>query len=101
MVRYAEAPGTAGLGITVRDDWQGRGVASALLPALARHWPEGVERIVTAVTMDNPASLAMLEALGPTEATFDGFGLLKVTVDISPWPRQPSPALTRPGLTGA
>ncbi len=94
MARYAEAHDTADLGVTVRDEWQGRGVASALLPALMCHRPEGVERIVTDVTVDNRASLAMLEALGPTEAENTGFGLRKVTVDISSWPREHSPALT-------
>jgi RimJ/RimL family protein N-acetyltransferase len=94
MARYRHVRDTADLGVTVRDEWQGRGVASALLPALMRHRPEGVVRIVTDTTVDNRASLAMLEALGPTEAEFTGFGLCEVTVDISSWPREPTPALT-------
>jgi RimJ/RimL family protein N-acetyltransferase len=94
IARYPDLRDTADLGVTVRDEWQGRGVASALLPALMRHRPEGVERIVTDVTVDNRASVAMLEALGPTEAENTGFGLREVTVDISSWPREPSAALT-------
>ena len=94
IARYPKLRDTADLGVTVRDEWQGRGVASAILPALMRHRPEGVERIVTDVTVDNRASLAMLEALGPTDAEFTGFGLCRVAVDISSWPRDPSSALT-------
>ena len=68
---------------SVLDDWQGRGVATALLPELLRERPAGVTRIVTTVAADNVASLAMLRSLGPTTVTPAGIDRLDVVVDMT------------------
>ncbi len=68
---------------SVLDDWQGRGVATALLPELLRERPAGVTRIVTTVAADNVAFLAMLRSLGPTTVTPAGIDRLDVVVDLT------------------
>lgn len=82
MVRYPQAPDAADLAVTVRDAWQGRGVATALLDVLMRRRPEGVTHVITEVACDNPASLAMLRRLGPTQVKDNGFGAYDVIVDL-------------------
>lgn len=82
IIRYADDPTAADLGVTVVDEWQGRGVASALLEVLMAHRPEGVQRIVTVISADNPASLAMLRALGDVEVDEAGSGGLGVVVHL-------------------
>lgn len=47
-----------------------------------RQRPAGVTRIVTVVTVDNAAALAMLQRLGPCRATPTGHGVLEVVVDL-------------------
>jgi RimJ/RimL family protein N-acetyltransferase len=86
MVRYGDAPDAADLAVTVKDDWQGRGVATVLLEVLMRHRPVGVRRIVTDVFKDNPASLNMLRRLGPSTETDLGSGLFGVSVELEPAP---------------
>ena len=84
MIRYADRPAAADLAVTVVDDWQGRGVATALLAELVRERPAGVVRVVTTVAEDNEASLAMLRRLGPTAVTRAGNGRLDVEVQLAP-----------------
>ena len=98
MIRYAEERDAADVAVTVVDEYQGRGVATALLGELVRQRPEGVERIVTEVARDNEASLAMLRRLGPTEVSPRGPNRLRVTVELPPAeePTRPSDA-TPPG----
>lgn len=95
MIRYADEPTAADVAVTVADDYQGRGVASALLTQLIEQRPTGVERIVTEVTADNPASLAMLRRLGPTSVAGAGINRLQVIVELPPVPAQAAP----PGAT--
>lgn len=80
MVRYEDVAEAADVAVTVKDSWQGRGIASALLDVLVRHRPEGVVRLVTEVQNDNAASLAMLRRLGPTEVESNGHGAYDVEV---------------------
>ncbi len=82
MVRYGEVPDLADLAVTVRDDWQGRGVATALLGVLVTHRPAGVTHVLTSVFSDNAASLAMLSRLGPTTTQDHGSGTVDVVVDL-------------------
>lgn len=84
IIRYSDDPTAADVAVTVTDAYQGRGVASALLAELLRQRPDGVERLVTEVAANNPASLAMLRRLGPTTVTRDGGNLLRVTVELPP-----------------
>ena len=83
-VRYSEPPDAADVAVTVRDDWQGRGVATALLEVLMRHRPEGVTHLLTEVAADNPASMAMLRRLGPVRTYDTTMGILDVEVDLVP-----------------
>lgn len=82
ILRYPGEPTSADVAVTVRDEWHGRGVATALLDELMRQRPEGVTRIVTVVAADNPASLAMLRRLGDTRVTPTGQGTMDVVVDL-------------------
>ena len=82
IVRYADVPDAADLAVTVKDAWQGRGVATFLLEVLMRHRPPGVERIVTEVLKDNPASLGMLRRLGRVTEQDNGFGAYGVVVEL-------------------
>lgn len=86
MIRYRTRPEDADLAVTVLDDWQGRGVATALLAELVRQRPAGVERVVTSVAADNAASLAMLRRLGPTTVSPAGIDRLDVVLELPPSP---------------
>lgn len=83
MVRYREVPDSADLAVTVKDTWQGRGVASALLPVLVSHRPVGVTHVLTEVARDNPASLAMLQRLGQMTVSPNDDYAHDVRVDLS------------------
>ena len=82
IIRYQDDPASADLAVTVRDKWHGQGAATALLAALMRQRPAGVTRIVTAVSADNAAALAMLRRLGTYRAIPAGHGTVKVVVDL-------------------
>ena len=83
MVRYEDQRDAADIAVTVKDAWQGRGIASELLKVLVDNRPEGVVRIVTEVVMGNQASLAMLRRLGPMEVESNGYGAYDVEIDIA------------------
>ncbi len=83
-VRYPQEPAAADVAVTVKDDWQGRGVATALLEVLMRERPLGVSHLLTAVAADNPASLAMLRRLGPLRTYDTTMGTFDVEVDLVP-----------------
>lgn len=105
MVRYGDVPQAADLAVTVRDEWQGRGVATALLPVLVRQRPDGVTHVLTEVAADNPASLAMLRRLGPTRVHDTGLGVHDVEVDLTgrgePLPGTDDGTRLHPALTAA
>jgi RimJ/RimL family protein N-acetyltransferase len=82
IIRYPDDPTAADLAVTVVDDWQGRGVATALLEVLMRQRPEGVQRIVTVIDADNGASLAMLRRLGEVAVSEPESGTLHVVVEL-------------------
>ncbi len=83
MIRYPDDPSAADVAVTVADEWQGRGVATTLLAELLRQRPQGVTRIVTTVSAENQASLALLRRVGPVEVTPDDAGHLDVSVPIA------------------
>lgn len=83
VIRYAQDPSAADVAVTVLDEWQGRGVASALLAELMRQRPAGLRRLVTTIASDNTASLSMLRRLGPTTTTPAGINRLDVVVDLT------------------
>ena len=82
IIRYSDQSDAADVAVTVMDEWQRRGVANALLAELMRRRPAGVTRIVTTVTADNAASLAMLRHLGSTVAEPAGPNRLDVVVEL-------------------
>ncbi len=84
MVRYADDPSATDLAVTVKDAWQGRGVATALLEVLVRERPVGVDRVVTEVFHANQASLRMLLRLGHATAEDVGSGVSAVVIDLPP-----------------
>ena len=84
MVRYADDPRAADLAVTVKDAWQGRGVATTLLEVLMRERPAGVDRIITEVFHDNQASLRMLLRLGQATVNDRGSGVSEVVIDLPP-----------------
>ena len=91
IIRYEHEPTAADVAVTVVDEWQGRGVATALLAELMRERPEGVTAIVTTVAADNEASLAMLARLGAMTATPVGNNRVDVRVDLAPRDREDQP----------
>ena len=82
MVRYTDAPDAADLAVTVKDSWQGRGIATVLLGVLMRRRPVGVDRIVTEVFNDNRASLLMLHRLGDATVEDLGCSVSRVVVEL-------------------
>ena len=81
MIRYIGDGATADIACTVADDWQGRGVGSALARALVAHRPPGVTRLVTVVAADNRASLATLARLGAVDRILTD-GVYEVTITL-------------------
>ena len=90
FIRVSE--GIAECAIVVADDWQGRGVATALLDRLVnRAREEGIEGFTALVLAENAEALRLLERLGETEERRVGS---QVELEIAlPGPRQPSPQL--------
>lgn len=76
IVRHASVPDAADIAITVKDAWQGRGIASALVPRLIALRPAGVTHLLTEISADNAASLALAKRAGtlrihPADGVFD------------------------------
>ena len=73
VARWVRLPGereVAELAVAVGDDWQGRGLGSALVAAInARAREEGIERYHAIVSVDN---VQVIEALGRHGATRSG-----------------------------
>lgn len=88
VIRYPGRPDVADVAVTVADEWQGRGVATALLHQLMRERPRGVTRIETTVAADNEASLAMMRRLGELTVTDVGSGRLDIRVDLPDLPEE-------------
>src|SRR3954471_3235699 len=78
--------GQAEPAMVVADDWQGRGVATALLDALVdRAREEGVERFVAPVLAGNREAMRVLERLGRTTVRSAGRGVvLELCLALAP-----------------
>ncbi len=76
-------PAAADIAVTVADEWQGRGVGTALRSALLARRPAAVTRLHTVVDADNHASLALLAGAGRMSARRDSPGILDVTVELT------------------
>lgn len=82
IIRYPDDPTAADVAVTVVDEWQGRGVATALLEVLMRRRPQGVERIVTVINAGNAPALALLRRLGEVEVSAAESGTRHVVVEL-------------------
>jgi RimJ/RimL family protein N-acetyltransferase len=98
VIRYPDRPTVADVAVTVADEWQGQGIATALLAELMRQRPVGVTQLATTVAADNVASLRMLQRLGECTVTDTGTGRLDVVVDLPP---RAEPGSDEPGQGGA
>jgi GNAT superfamily N-acetyltransferase len=69
--------------VTVIDDWQGRGLGTALLTLLAeRARQERVNRFTAVLLASNEQMLDVLASLGPARITSRSSGTVEVEVDI-------------------
>jgi RimJ/RimL family protein N-acetyltransferase len=69
--------------ITVVDEWQGRGVGTALAHLLAdRARAEGIERLTSLLLASNRQMRDLLASLGPSEITADDGSTIEVAVAL-------------------
>jgi GNAT superfamily N-acetyltransferase len=82
-VRSAENPGEAEFAVAVADDWQRRGLGTALLRQLAaRARAEGITRFTGFVLEDNQPMRRLLQSLGEVKQRDAHDGTLEVWLDI-------------------
>ena len=73
FIRLPDQPGTAEVGVTVVDAWQGRGLGSALLARLSERAVEaGIEYFTAEFLAENRTVLALLPGLGQVETESRG-----------------------------
>lgn len=83
FVRAERDPVAAEAAITVIDDWQGRGLGTALCNLIAeRAREEGVRRFTALLLADNQQMLDVLASLGPAEVVSRDAGTIEVAVAI-------------------
>jgi RimJ/RimL family protein N-acetyltransferase len=85
VARYAETdePGVVELGITVTDEWQGRGIARLLLAELMRFAAaHGMYRMVGSVLTENHPMLALARRLGFTVSYDPAARLMQISVAL-------------------
>ncbi len=86
VARFVRLPGdrdSAEVAVTVVDDWQGRGLGTALLGALAdRAREEGVRRFTALVLAENTDMLGLLGELGSTRVLDREQGTVELAVDL-------------------
>jgi len=79
FIRSATDPAVAEVAIAVLDDWQGHGLGTALLEALAaRAREEGVEYFTASVLTQNSAMLDLLRRLGDTTVVDRAAGVVEL-----------------------
>ena len=82
-VRSAQNPGEAEFAVAVADDWQRRGLGTALLRQLAeRARAEGITRFTGFVLEDNQPMRGLLQSLGEVQQRDARDGTLEVWLDI-------------------
>jgi RimJ/RimL family protein N-acetyltransferase len=86
VARYVRTEGSsAEAAVTVGDDWQGRGLGTALTSLLAgRAVEEGIDRFTALVLSENKEMIALLESLGHVTVTGREAGTLSVEVPLEP-----------------
>jgi RimJ/RimL family protein N-acetyltransferase len=69
--------------VTVADDWQGRGLGTLLLEALAvRAREEEIERFTALMLAENETMRDVLEQLGPTRRVEEHEGAVEIDVEL-------------------
>jgi GNAT superfamily N-acetyltransferase len=82
-VRELEDPSRAEVAVTVTDEWQSRGVGTALLQTLARLAREnGVEHFIGVCLAENREMLQLFEELGPTTRRRTDGDVIEVEVTL-------------------
>jgi GNAT superfamily N-acetyltransferase len=80
-VRNREDPRQAEVAVTVADEWQGRGVGTALLQLLAtRARQNGIEYFIGVCLAENREMLQLFDELGPTSRRRSDGGVIEVEV---------------------
>jgi len=93
FIRLPDQPGTAEVGVTVVDAWQGRGLGSALLARLSEYAAQaGIEYFTAEVLAENRTMLALLPGLGQLETESHG-PVVTARVELAEPSRQVGPDL--------
>lgn len=84
-IRRADHPEAADVAVTVVDDWQGRGLGTALLRRLSeRAGQEGIERFTALASADNEAVLGLMRSLGGARQTRRDSGSVEWEITLTP-----------------
>lgn len=86
FVKHTKEPEAAELAVVIDDDWQGRGLGTALLSELVdRAREEGVRRFTALVAADNSSVLGLLHTIddGP-RSTHPDSATIEYEVDLGP-----------------
>ena len=82
LLQHSDNPAAADIALTVADEWQRRGVGTALASALMAQRPAAVTRLHTVVEADNHGSLTLLSMLGQMSSDLPDRGIREVTVEL-------------------
>lgn len=82
IVRDPSHPEVADIGITVHEEFQGRGIATALNEVLIARRPQGVTHLVCAISSDNSIALKVMKRSGPHEIRLLGSGVYEVRISL-------------------
>jgi RimJ/RimL family protein N-acetyltransferase len=82
-IRHPDDPAAAEPAVTVVDDWQGRGLGTALLEEVSERAREaGVERFIATVLAGNRPIIAMLEHLGSPAVGSAEDGVIRIEAEL-------------------
>lgn len=104
FVRTEPGSDTAEVAVAVVDDYQGRGVATALVHRLVeRAREEGVERFTASALADNDDVIDLLHRIGPTRQHAAGGGVVEMEIELPVAAHDESPLrrLVRSAAKGA
>jgi RimJ/RimL family protein N-acetyltransferase len=83
FVRSSTDPRAAEVAVAVVDSWQGRGLGTALLAAIAtRAREEGVEHFTASVLANNSPMLDLLRRLGDTQVVDRAAGVVELQIEL-------------------